>query len=402
MKNINESAYVTSSYPLTLLFTDLLGNVATQNVLNNLFSIEHVTDLSKNFPGRLIGVAVDRFLVISRPMDKKPTRTRAYITVALIWVYAALFAGMPLVGIGKYVPEGYLTSCSFDYLSNDVWTKVFIFIFFVGAWLYPLGVISFCYVAIIWAVYHVRLNVITADGASIATPSEVSKRKRTDISVDTNTTTRRKLRSVVNQPNLELTIAKFVIGLVSMWIIAWTPYALVSLMGISGYQSLLTPFYSMVPALFAKTASCIDPFIYALNHPKIRKEIFCRLYKSFYRAGRDSMTESMRPTYDWKNGRSVTFGQPSRRYSGPSSRRLKSFPFKDDISMSDQRMIQHSAADTDGSEMKTIRDDENSMNLPQPVRKSDGGMLMKYKKRTNSLFLPTMSHKSVINQMSSL
>ena len=70
--------------------------------------------------------------------------------------------------------------------------------------------------------------------------------------------------------------------------------------------------------------------------------------------------------------------------------------------MSDQRMIQHSAADTDGSEMKTIRDDENSMNLPQPVRKSDGGMLMKYKKRTNSLFLPTMSHKSVINQMSSL
>ena len=36
-------------------------------------------------------VAVDRFLVISRPMDKKPTRTRACITIVLIWFYAALF-----------------------------------------------------------------------------------------------------------------------------------------------------------------------------------------------------------------------------------------------------------------------------------------------------------------------
>lgn len=153
--------------------------------------VKHLQSLGLNdYFSDWLGVAVDRFLVISRPMDKKPTRTRAYITVAIIWVYAGFFAGMPLVGIGKYVPEGYLTSCSFDYLSNDVWTRVFIFIFFIGAWLYPLSVISFCYAAIIRAVYHVRLNVITADGASTATP-EVTKRNRTDTSADTNTTTRR-------------------------------------------------------------------------------------------------------------------------------------------------------------------------------------------------------------------
>ena len=76
--------------------------------------------------------------------------------------------------------------------------------------------------------------------------------------------------SGVNQPDVEVTIAKIVIGLVTLWTITWTPYALVSLIGISGYGHILTPFDSMVPALVAKTAACIDPFVYSLNHPKIR------------------------------------------------------------------------------------------------------------------------------------
>ena len=78
-----------------------------------------------------------------------------------------------------------------------------------------------------------------------------------------------------------MTIAKIVFGLVFFWVMAWTPYTVVSLLGISGYSSLLTPLSSMLPALFAKTAACVDPFIYSLNHPKIRQEILCRLYNCF-------------------------------------------------------------------------------------------------------------------------
>ena len=63
-----------------------------------------------------------------------------------------------------------------------------------------------------------------------------------------------------------------------MWIVAWSPYSVVSLIGISGHADLLTPLSSMLPALFAKSAACIDPFIYSLNHPKIRHEIIRRLY----------------------------------------------------------------------------------------------------------------------------
>ncbi len=102
----------------------------------------------------LAAVAFDRYLVISHPLsiNKKPTRARAYATVASIWLYSAVFASLPFFGIGKYVPEGYLTSCSFDYLSDDVSTRVFILTFFVAAWVVPFLIITYCYTAIVWYV----------------------------------------------------------------------------------------------------------------------------------------------------------------------------------------------------------------------------------------------------------
>lgn len=33
-------------------------------------------------------------------------------------------------------------------------------------------------------------------------------------------------------------------------------------------RELLTPISTMLPSLFAKTVSCIDPWIYAISHPK--------------------------------------------------------------------------------------------------------------------------------------
>lgn len=54
--------------------------------------------------------------------------------------------------------------------------------------------------------------------------------------------------------------------------------------GISIFLLHLQPFNAMLPAMFAKTAACVDPFIYSLNHPKIRQEIFFRLYHRFFPA----------------------------------------------------------------------------------------------------------------------
>ncbi|KAI9549944.1 hypothetical protein GHT06_005214 [Daphnia sinensis] len=240
----------------------------------------------------LAAVAVDRYLVISRPLElgKKPTRSWSYVTIGLIWFYSATFASLPFLGAGKYVPEGYLTSCSFDYLSDDIGTRIFILIFFIAAWVCPLAAIIFCYAAIIRAVYYVRQNV-TRGASDLGVEKQRHRRSPSPIGNSTTPTAREKkidnqLRGI-NQPNVEVAIAKIVAGLVVSWIIAWTPYSLIALLGISGQSHLLTPFSSMLPALFAKTAACVDPFIYSLNHPKIRQEIIYRMYNCFLQsAGR--------------------------------------------------------------------------------------------------------------------
>lgn len=114
------------------------------------------------------------------------------------------------------------------------------------------------------------------------------------------------LSAGVNQPDVEVAIAKIVIGLVGTWLIAWTPYSVIALLGISGHAHLVTPFNSMLPALFAKMAACVDPFIYSLNHPKIRQEILLRLYNSFLlstmgrRADSAVNSDSLRQPPEWK------------------------------------------------------------------------------------------------------
>lgn len=73
-----------------------------------------------------------------------------------------------------------------------------------------------------------------------------------------------------------MVIAKIIIGLVMMWMISWTPYAIVALLGISGNETRLTPGMTMIPALFAKFSACVNPIVYTLTHPKIKKEILRR------------------------------------------------------------------------------------------------------------------------------
>jgi len=95
-----------------------------------------------------------------------PTHRWASFVSLLTWLYSAIFASMPFLGVGKHVPEGYLTSCSFDYLSSELTSKIFILVFFFGAWVVPLTIAVFSYVFIIRAVSRVRRNaseILSAD-----------------------------------------------------------------------------------------------------------------------------------------------------------------------------------------------------------------------------------------------
>lgn len=254
-------------------------------------------------------VALERLYVIQFPLRTKMTRRQSYIVILFIWCYALFFSSIPLLQVySRYVPEGFLTACSFDYLDESVGSRVFILIFFAAAYVIPLTCIISSYVGIVWAIKRSDLNSFSGDGSSrvhhhhhhhhtrskmrIQTSSSiyisnpVRASRPTSRTANNNTSSRpasslseaRPSSSASNtrsysSTSLEMKLVRIALFLISMWTISWTPYAVVALIGVSGNKHLLNPLSSMIPALFAKTASIFDPVIYGLSHPKFQKEL---------------------------------------------------------------------------------------------------------------------------------
>jgi len=196
----------------------------------------------------LTAISIDRYYVIVHPFKAavKATKQRARVWICVIWTYGFIFSVVPVLNLGlnRYVPEGYLTSCSFDYLTDDLQEKVFILVFFAAAWCVPFTIILYCYTKILSVVWMTSKTV-----AASRFGQEEEKRK-----------TDKRLGHVV-------------ICVVMLWFVSWTPYAVVTLLGVFDLKEYITPLGSMVPALFCKAASSIDPWIYAIKHPRFKVEL---------------------------------------------------------------------------------------------------------------------------------
>ena len=73
------------------------------------------------------------------------------------------------------------------------------------------------------------------------------------------------------EESAEFKIAKVAITNVLLWFCIWTPYATVSSFPSLGVPHLLTPAVAALPGFVAKLASCLNPLVYAVSHPKFRE-----------------------------------------------------------------------------------------------------------------------------------
>lgn len=199
----------------------------------------------------LTAISLDRYFVIIYPLN--PTKMgskkwRAITMICVVWTYSFTFSVLPALNIGlsKYTPEGFLTSCSFDYLDDRVSARIFMFIFFIGAWFIPLSTIIYCYAQI--------MKEVNAAG---------------------------KIQSNRKRQRIEHKLTIVVINVIVLWFLAWTPYAIVALFGIFGKKEYLTPMASMIPGLFCKISACINPYLYSMTHPQFKKEILRFFYVKF-------------------------------------------------------------------------------------------------------------------------
>ncbi|XP_040581196.1 compound eye opsin BCRH2 [Lepeophtheirus salmonis] len=203
----------------------------------------------------MVIIGYDRYNVIVKGMNgTRITPMRAFILLLFIWFYAIGVSALALFNVwGGFMAEGLLLTCSYDYLSED-WNN-FTYIIFTIIFLYviPLSMVFFFYSSIVKAVWSHELAL-----------KKQAKKMNVD-SLRSNTDS--------NAESAEIRIAKVAITNVSLWAGIWTPYTLVVLAAVLGSKSSITPLVSQLPAFIAKTASCINPLVYAVSHPKYREAL---------------------------------------------------------------------------------------------------------------------------------
>ncbi|KAJ8965688.1 hypothetical protein NQ314_003970, partial [Rhamnusium bicolor] len=99
-------------------------------------------------------IAYDRYTTITRPFDGKLTRTKSLVMIIFIWMYTIPWAVLPLLELwGRFVPEGFLTACSFDYFTRTFDNRLFIGSIFTFSYVFPMTLIIYFYSQIVSKVF---------------------------------------------------------------------------------------------------------------------------------------------------------------------------------------------------------------------------------------------------------
>ncbi|TSK22600.1 Melanopsin-A [Bagarius yarrelli] len=102
----------------------------------------------------LMVIAVDRYFVITRPLSSISmlSKKRALLVLACVWVYSLGWSLPPFFGWSAYVPEGLMTSCTWDYITFVPSVRAYTMMLFIFVFFIPLIVIIYCYVFIFYAI----------------------------------------------------------------------------------------------------------------------------------------------------------------------------------------------------------------------------------------------------------
>ncbi|XP_073696856.1 opsin 4xb isoform X2 [Garra rufa] len=195
----------------------------------------------------LLAISIDRYLVITKPLQtiQYNSKRRTFLAILCIWLYSLAWSLAPLIGWSSYIPEGLMTSCTWDYVSpapaNKSYTMMLCcFVFFI-----PLAVILYCYLFMFLSVRKASRDL-----------ERLSSQKS----------------SFVKQQSMrsEWKLAKIAAVVIVVYVLSWSPYACVTLIAWAGHANILTPYSKTLPAVIAKSSAIYNPFIYAIIHTKYR------------------------------------------------------------------------------------------------------------------------------------
>ena len=147
--------------------------------------------------------------------------------------------------------DGFGTSCSFNYVAEDMFTRMFVLCMFLAGFCVPLLIIIVCYMLIFCSVSR-HENMLRSQALITNNPH---------------------LRSGNQNIKLEMKVARVSTIVVILFCISWMPYAVVGLIGVSGNGSLITPLVSLIPVMFAKVSVVCNPLVYAVSMNRFKLQM---------------------------------------------------------------------------------------------------------------------------------
>ncbi|KXJ82536.1 hypothetical protein RP20_CCG012988 [Aedes albopictus] len=198
-------------------------------------------------------IAFDRYNVIVNGLSGKPlTNNGALARIAGVWVATLAWTLAPFFGWNRYVPEGNMSACGTDYLTDTFSSRSYILVYSIFVYFSPLFLIIYSYTFIIKAVSAHEKNM-----REQAKKMNVASLRSSEAQ---NTST-------------EMKLAKVALVTISLWFLAWTPYLIINYTGIFK-ASPISPLATIWGSLFAKANAVYNPIVYGISHPKYRTALY--------------------------------------------------------------------------------------------------------------------------------
>ncbi|OXB70914.1 UNVERIFIED_CONTAM: hypothetical protein H355_011109 [Colinus virginianus] len=199
----------------------------------------------------LMVIALDRYFVITKPLAsvRVMSKKKALIILVGVWLYSLAWSLPPFFGWSAYVPEGLLTSCSWDYMTFTPSVRAYTMLLFCFVFFIPLIAIIYSYVFIFEAIKKANKSIQTF-GCKHGN---------------------KEFQKQYHRMKNEWKLAKIALIIILLYVISWSPYSVVALVAFAGYSHVLTPFMNSIPAVIAKASAIHNPIIYAITHPKYRE-----------------------------------------------------------------------------------------------------------------------------------
>jgi len=191
------------------------------------------------------------------------TRRKAARGSVAMWLYALFWSVMPLCGWSGFELEGIGTSCSLRWKSRNRLDLSYHICLILACYVLPVSVMIASY-------YKSCCEIRKGARRAKTTWGKKSPFTRKALAVE------RKMVVLFGV----MTVA---------FLVAWTPYAVVSLISMIAGPDVISDVASSVPAYFAKSSACYNPIVYVFLYKRLRQRIFFTVVRR-----RDSLSSSSR------------------------------------------------------------------------------------------------------------